>query len=356
MKESAIMPFTDIKRLAGKHIRYMYKWPLLLPRVAANYAELLLLKRPRLRAVEFAVTYRCNAACKHCSAVGLEDKSRKELGAGEIIRIAAEARKLGALNINYTGGEALLRDDLEEIIAASRPESTVVSVATNGKLFTAKRAEGLARAGLKIVSISLDSRVPSEHDDFRGTRGMFRAALQAVEIAKGFGIEPFLCTTVTSKSINNGGTRALIDLADRLDVTITLQTACPVGNWAEENEQLLAPRDRGIFYKLTRLPHVRWEGISNYLKEGCPAAVEKLAITPYGEVMPCVFFHVSYGNLREESLQSIWTRMLQKGPFYKIRKGCPVAEDPDFREKWLPPGRDSIHKPVPIDELEAFDD
>jgi len=337
----------DLARLVRKHLKYLAWWPGLAPRVVHNYATLLLRRQPRLRAVELAVTYDCNARCAHCSAARLADPRRRELTVGEVARIVAEGRALGLLNINFTGGEALLRDDLEAMIRACRPRSAVVSVATNGRLFTPARARSLKRAGARIVSISLDAVAPAVHDRFRGQPGLHAEALAAVATAQRLGIEPFLCATVTRQSLRAGEAEDLVDLADRLGVTITLQMACPVGRWQHAERQLLGPEERPAYYALTRRPHVRWEGISNYLAEGCPAGIEKLAITPYGDVLPCVFGHVTYGDLRSEPLETIWRRVIGGPPFDRIHDRCLIGEDADFRRRFLEPLDDVAQLPLP---------
>ena len=91
-----------------------------------------------------------------------------------------------------------------------------------------------------------------------------------------------------------------------------------------------------MFRRLVSQPSVRWEGSSNYLREGCPAGGEKIYITPYGDVMPCACIHASYGNLRERSLREIYREMRETPIFRKgTHRRCLVAEDPVFSEKYL---------------------
>jgi MoaA/NifB/PqqE/SkfB family radical SAM enzyme len=327
----------EISRLLRKHARYLVLFPGIAPRVAKNYLALTVLKRPVLRAVEFALTYRCQAACAHCSAHRLGDPSRPEVTVAEVRDWAAQCRALGALNINLTGGEALLRPDFDEIVRACRPRSTVISVASGGPTLDDANVRRMKRGGVSIVTISVDSTVPEVHDRFRGVPGSHRAALDGAERVRDAGMIPFLCSVATSGNIRSGDLRRLSDLAGERGYTMTLQIACPVGKWTGETAPLLTPEDRKEFYALTRRPHMRWEGCSNYLQEGCPAGIEKIYISPYGDVMPCTFLHISFGNLREEPLAKVWRRMLAGGPFDRIHDGCPVAEDPAFQKEILGP-------------------
>jgi MoaA/NifB/PqqE/SkfB family radical SAM enzyme len=332
-----VIRLRDLDRLVRKHARYLALFPGIAPRVAANYFKLLLLKRPVLRAVEFALTYRCQAHCAHCSANRLNDASRGEVTAAEAGDWAAQCLTLGALNINLTGGEALLRDDFDEIAAACRPRSTVLSVASGGLLLTDAGVRRMKRAGVSIVTVSVDSSFAEEHDRFRGLPGSHKSALEGAKKVRAAGMIPFLCAVATPANIRNGDLRRLSDLAAEGGYTMTLQMACPVGRWTGAKEQLMSEDDRREFYELAKRPHMRWEGCSNYVREGCPAGIEKIYISPYGDVMPCTFLHIGFGNLREERLEAIWGRMISGHPFDRVNDGCPVAEDQEFQKDVLGP-------------------
>jgi len=327
----------EISRLVRKHGRYLWLFPGIVPRVLSNYVQLTVLRRPVLRTVEFALTYRCQAKCAHCSAHYLGDATRAEATTAEAVDWARQCLDLGTLNVNLTGGEALMRDDLEAIAAACRPRSTVVSVASNGLMLTDERVRRLRKAGVGIVTISLDSTNPLVHDGFRGVKGCHDAAIRGAVKVRDAGMIPFLCAVATSSTIRSGETEALSDLAGELGMTMTLQTACPVGKWTGNHADLLSPEDRKVFYALTRRPHMRWEGATNYLHEGCPAGVEKLYISPYGDVMPCPLMHIRFWNLREEPLRAIWRRMTSKDRFDRVKDGCPLAEDSGFQKEILGP-------------------
>lgn len=346
----------DLERLVRKHARYLALFPGIAPRVAKNYFDLLVRRKPVLRAVEFALTYRCQAHCAHCSAHRLGDPKRGEVTAAEARDWAAQCLDLGALNINLTGGEALLRPDFEAIAAGCRPRSTVLSVASGGLLLDDANVGRLKRAGVSIVTISVDSSVPDEHDRFRRLPGGHKAALDGAEKVRAAGMLPFLCAVATPSRIRNGDIERLSDLAADRGYTMTLQIACPVGRWTGEREQALSVAERDAFYALTNRPHMRWEGCSNYLREGCPAGVEKIYISPYGDVMPCTFLHVSFGNLRRERLDSIWRRMISGRPFDRVNDGCPVAEDGDFQKEVLGPLEKKKQLPLDWRKHPAFRD
>jgi len=344
----------NLERLFGKHGKYALRYAYVLPRVARNYVRLVVLRKKVLRGVEFALTYRCNCRCGHCSAAHLRDRDRRPLPLDAVRRTLAQCRDLGALNINLTGGEVLMRDDLDELVSAAGPRKAVVSVATNGILLDAARARRLKRLGVRIVTISLDSADPEAHDRSRGHAGCFQKVMEAVDHASAAGLEVFLCTIMTPENLQSRDIYRMVDLAADRGVTITVNVSCAVGGWRKCKGILLSPEDLRVFDEIVAAPHVRWEGGSNYLREGCPAGVEKIYISPYGDVMPCNFTHISFGNVAEEPLAAIWERMIRAEPFDRIHARCLVGADRGFQERYLAPLESSGKLPMHYSRHPAF--
>jgi MoaA/NifB/PqqE/SkfB family radical SAM enzyme len=344
----------NLDRLFGKHLKYAVRYGYLLPRVTENYVRLVLFRQKVLRGVEFALTYDCNCNCGHCSAAFLRDGAREPISLEVTRRTLADCIRLGALNINLTGGEILMRPDLDELVRASRPWKTVVSVATNGVLLGHAQASRLKKLGVRIVTISLDSADPEVHDRSRGYPGCFQKVLEAVEHAKGAGLEVFLCTILTPENLESGDIFKMVELARQKGVTLTVNVSCAVGGWTQCKGVLLGTDSLKEFDRIVAMPHVRWEGGSNYLKEGCPAGVEKIYISPYGDVMPCNFAHISFGNVAEEPLPVIWRRMVETEPFDRIHERCLVGTDSRFMKDILCPLEDSAKLPLSYRDHPAF--
>src|SRR5207249_3049158 len=112
--------------------------------------------------IRVSVTKRCNFGCIYCHDEGLGPilKPRMphedEMSVEEIERLLRVAREFGIRSVKFTGGEPLIRLDMEEIIDRSVRQIPDVSMTTNGSML-AKRAEGLRAAGLKRVNVSIDS-------------------------------------------------------------------------------------------------------------------------------------------------------------------------------------------------------
>ncbi len=347
---SSISAFADRAR---KHLRYVYRYPGVMPRAATNYLQLALGKR-RLRGVEFALTYDCVARCEHCSTAFLRAKKpdRPPLNLAQIKDVAAQCLDLGALNINLTGGEALLRPDLPEIVAACKPRSTVVSLASNGWLIDESTAGDIASWGVSIVTMSMDSADPKTHDTRRNLPGSFERLMKATDYLQAAGVEVFLNTILTRQNMADGDMEEMVRLAGDKGATLTVNLACEVGGWQESDVHPLNEHTK-YHRSLMENPHVRWEGSSNYFREGCPAGLEKVYISPYGDVMPCNFIHLSYGNLQQYPLALIWRKVLDDPCFNHIHKRCLVAENPDFQKGRLAPISESPIHPMPVTQTPA---
>lgn len=127
-----------------------------------------LTKRPLC--ISFEVTHSCNAKCIHCHLHGpVEEQRASPERLGEI------CRELSPVVAQASGGEPLLRKDLEQIIHAWRVPNRApfIVVTTNATLLTLERYRSLREAGVAEFSISLD--YPDDrHDTFRGVPGLFR--------------------------------------------------------------------------------------------------------------------------------------------------------------------------------------
>ena len=164
----------------------------------------------RLRTVRISVTGRCDLDCTYCNAAS-ERSGAAELSADEIARIAAAARIAGARTVRLTGGEPLMREDLEEIVGRVRSAGVEeVALTTNAQALSG-RARSLREAGLDRVNIGLPSL---RADSYRSiTGGDVAPALGGLDAALDAGFRPVKVNVVVMKGANDAEIGDFVELA-----------------------------------------------------------------------------------------------------------------------------------------------
>lgn len=130
-------------------------------------------------------TRRCNLSCPHCYTAATK-KQLNEMTTEESLRVVDELAALKVTAIGWTGGEPLLRDDLEEVMAyATARGVTMQGVTTNGILLTEARARSLQSAGMNYVQISVDGSTAERNQMMRRARlEDFEIILESVRLCK----------------------------------------------------------------------------------------------------------------------------------------------------------------------------
>ncbi|RBI61217.1 GTP 3',8-cyclase MoaA [halophilic archaeon] len=143
--------------------------------------------------VRVSLTDRCNFDCVYCHNEGLGDTrgpmeaQDDEMSADDVVRFLEVAREFDVGKVKFTGGEPMLREDLEEIIRRT-PDEMEVSLTTNGT-FLPGRAEALRDAGLERVNVSQDALDPDDFAKVTET-GAYEQVLAGVRAAVEAGLSP----------------------------------------------------------------------------------------------------------------------------------------------------------------------
>jgi len=177
------------------------------------------LDRP-LRDVRISVTDRCNLRCVYCMPKEVFGREFKFLDRGEILsfeeieRLARILVGLGVEKIRVTGGEPLLRRDLEVLIEklAAIEGLDDITLTTNGSLLKPAVARRLREAGLNRITISLDSLDDEVFRKMNDVDFPVDVVLGAIDAAVEAGLEPVKVDTVVRRGLND---ERLVDLADR---------------------------------------------------------------------------------------------------------------------------------------------
>ena len=161
------------------------------PMFLSKYAWLSMRKRPLL--VHFEVTLRCNAHCDFCDYWKTPAEARQH----ELASYADAARHFNPMLVTFTGGEPLMRRDLEGIVAAvdASVRLKYTTLITHGGMLTPERAVSLWNAGIHQFNISLDY-LDGRHDDARGIPGLTDKIFAAVDGMRSRGIDNIRFNTV----------------------------------------------------------------------------------------------------------------------------------------------------------------
>lgn len=154
----------------------------------------------RVTSLRMSLTNRCNLKCIYCHNEG-ELGSGEEITVDEIARLVRIAAKYGVDRVKFSGGEPLLRRDLEDVLRALPPLRDV-SLTTNGTLL-ASRAKRLREAGLDRVNVSLDSRDAARFETITRCRGQLEPVLDGIQAAIAAGLTPVKINMVYLKGIND---------------------------------------------------------------------------------------------------------------------------------------------------------
>lgn len=278
--------------------------------------------------VAWNITRRCNLACAHCYiSAGSWHSGADELPTEECLRIVDEILSVNSSPmLILSGGEPLVREDLEAIASRAAGGGATVVVGTNGIGLTADRIASLKSAGVRGVAVSIDSLNPVYHDRFRHGDGALEDTLAAIGRLNAAELDFIVQTTLT-----RGNRHELADLvawaAGEGAVSFNLYFLVETGRGEgmhgltpAENDEVLAElllleaKYRGRMMVRSKCqPQIMrhaWEAggdspLLNY-ETRCPCGVHYCRITPEGKVTPCPYMPAVAGDLRTASFAEVW--------------------------------------------------
>jgi MoaA/NifB/PqqE/SkfB family radical SAM enzyme len=309
--------------------------------------------------IQFQYDYTCNFRCQHCSIsrfqVSKKDKAkdkRRFFTISDVKELSRQADEMGLAHIDITGGEPLVFPDLDDLIKAIDPQKFYIQSDTNGWLMNDKKAKHLKSIGLDKIQLSLDSLSANEHDEFRRAKGSHERALRAIDASLTAGLNIIIYTTVTHQRVRSEEFIQFLEFAKSKGVAVVAGYAKPVGEW-EGNFDVLVNKDdmdyvRDLEKKYSLFTHLT---PSYGLDIGCIAVKRMIAITKYGDVMPCPWMYFSIGNFFQEPLKDIIQRGLKIKYFRKRVDTCLASEDREFINKYV---SKTYGKPLPVPYSEIF--
>jgi len=304
-----------------------------------------------IRKVRISVTERCNFRCVYCMPVAPEWFERERvLRYEEIARVVRILASMGVSRVKLTGGEPLMRRDVERLISmmAGIPGVDTISMTTNG-FFLEEKARALRGAGLQAVTVSLPSLDAARFRAITGVDALDRV-LRGIDAAISAGLSPVKVNSTIVRGLNEDEAPRLAEFAREKGIFVRFIEFMPfdgkgswrmdrVVSWREIYESL-----RGKF-DLVPLPRERGSTSMNYAFRGSAGGVgfiasitspfcedcERIRLTADGRIVPCMFSPKEFdlrSALREGAPDEEIERLIREavaakdgGVKYMIRSG-----------------------------------
>ncbi len=273
-----------------------------------------------------AITNRCPYDCWHCSNGNRAESD--DLDIDLLKRSIAKLQDMGNSLIGITGGEPLVRDDLEEIISAI-DERSVVMLFTTGYGLTPERVQKLKEAGLFYAVVSVDHFRPEEHDKLRGYEGSHKIAIDAIKMFREAGLYTVASSVPPIPMIDAGEMFEFVDYLKDLGVhEIRFLAPIPTGKIVGQRD-LRWKRDQA---KVMAEVHERYNADKEYPRVtvfgyiesesflGCCAGTFHMFIENDGTVTPCDMIPLNFGNIESCGVEKAYNRMA--GVFRNPRYDC----------------------------------
>ncbi len=289
--------------------------------------------------LSIGITGRCPNNCIHCGAAGLV--STPELTLDEVNHTISRALDLGAYYISFDGGETMLRKDIAQMIAAVDKSRAVATCFTSGFAMNEQKAMELKKAGLYAAHMSIDSPDEKEHDRVRGRVGAYMDTINGIRNVLAADILADLFVVVSPHNIDDLG--SFYELAADLGVhEMSIYEIIAVGRWMEHEDEVISEKDVKHLSEFQKRMNARDEGprvtaFPYFLGPdmfGCFAGRRWMHATAGGDVLPCAYMPLSFGNVREEDLGIIWERMGKHASCRSQADYC-LMRDPDFRKRYI---------------------
>ena len=268
------------------------------------------------------LTYRCPLRCLYCSnPVERSGAHNPELNAEQWQRVLTDAEALGVVQVHFTGGEPLLRSDLEGLIEHARTLGLYSSLITSGLGLSRARLDELAARGIDHVQVSMQGLSEADALQIAGRTGLAHK-LQVMQWVRELDLP--LTINVVLHRHNIDQIPQLIELAERLGAQrLELANSQYLG-WALENREYLLPDDaqieraraqanaakqrlQGRMELLFVLPDYH-AGIVRPCMQGW--ASRYIVVSPDGMVLPCHQAHalpgLAFERVTERALPAIW--------------------------------------------------
>jgi MoaA/NifB/PqqE/SkfB family radical SAM enzyme len=283
----------------------------------------------------------CNFKCTHCceepymsrdlkAKTGAIDP-RVQMGISDYAELSRQAHDYGIFRFVLTGGEALLMDNLDDLMTALDPDKHLIVLDTNGWTFDEDRAKWFASLGGYKAQISLDSFIEAEHDAFRNKPGSYKRVMRALDAAKKAELELLVSTCVIKDRVFSQEFQDFMSYCKDSEIPLYVTLAKPVGNAREHQEWVVTKRDVDHLKALEDNFNVFTHMTPSYGHPGKCITVKGInTVNHDGEIVPCPYMDMSIGNVMQTPLAEILDRGMKNKWLGPYRDECIIGENLDF--------------------------
>lgn len=267
------------------------------------------------------LTYSCPLQCPYCANPINFSQIKNELSTEDWLRVLSEARAMGAVQLGFSGGEPLTRQDLAVLVKHARQLGYFSNLITSGYGLTEARIVELKEAGLDHIQVSIQSPEQMLNDELAGTES-YHHKREVARLVKKHGYPMVLCVVIHRKNIHQ--MREILEMASELGADYLELANTQYYGWAHLNRDQLLPTQEQ-FREAESIAQAYKETVKGKMKiyyvvpdfyEDRPKACMNgwgttfLTIAPDGTALPCHSARELPGlecpNVKDHSLHDIW--------------------------------------------------
>ena len=297
------------------------------------------------------VTYRCPLHCAFCyNPTDYDKHTKNELSTEQWLQALRDARKMGALQLGISGGEPLLRDDIEEIVAEAHKLGYYSNLITSGVGLTEKRIQAFKEGGLDHIQLSMHD-ITEDISNFITDTRTFELKKKVAAMIKSHGYPMVLNVVIHRYNIDH--VDKILDMAEALGADYVELANTQYYGWSLVNRSQLMPT-REQLNRAEAATNAFRERIGNKMKvffvvpdyfsdrpKKCMNGWGEvfMIVTANGDVLPChsarVLPGLTFPNVREHGLEYAW----KESPAFNQYRGMDWLKEPcrscDEKEKDL---------------------
>ena len=276
------------------------------------------------------LTYRCPLQCPYCSNPLEMARNKNELTTNQWLDIFKQAREMGAVQLGLTGGEPLLKPDIDILIKQASEMGFYTNLITSSVGLDEKKLETFKKNGLDSIQVSFQAESREINDKIAG-KNSFEHKMNMMKKVKEFDFPLTLNIVIHRHNIDN--IEKILDICIEAKADYVEIANAQYHGWAFKNQKQLLPTKEQVFnaFNITqKYQRIYKENpkfiyvIPDYI-EGNPKPCmggwgqNVVAITPDGSVMPClsakILPDIELPNIKDDSLDNIWNESLTFNKF-----------------------------------------